>query len=340
MSGLYQIMYFTLIDIKNTLLSPFSIIIFAIIYYQYNQYKAPRTTLVRTLNSLFYGILGGFVTTIAFIYLEVVIVPKDYMYILAISLLLSVIDTRFMCFAYAGSLIALSSIVFDYPKVDNRDIMLVVATLHIVESVLVLVNGSKDRQPTFFQHEDEMVGGFTMNRFWPIPFVVFIGNDLIRPITLMAILNYGDFTLSYPGGKRVLSGILMLIYSSTLLIITKSIANPIIPPLFAILGHEFIISINKLIEKNRVPIFSPPLRGVRVLDVFKQGIGKEIGIETGDIIISINGVTVYDDYDLQTIELLRNENIRIVYFNKRRGIIEKVYRGKRKTLGIIVVPRV
>ena len=340
MNGLYQIMYFTLIDIKNTLLSPFFIIIFAIIYYQYNQFKSSRSTLVRTLNSLFYGILGGFVTTIAFIYLEVVIIPKDYMYILAISLLLSMIDTRYMCFAYSGSLITLSSIIFGYPRIDNRDIMLVAATLHIVESILVLINGSKDREPTLFQHEDITVGGFSMNRFWPIPFVVFIGHDLIKPVTLMAVLNYGDFTLSYPENKRIFSGILMLIYSSILLLITKSILNPVIPPLFAILGHEFIIYINKLIEQNRVPIFSPPIKGVRVLDILNNGIGKDMGIEIGDIIISINGVTVYDDRDLNNIELLNSGNTKILYFNRKKGITEKTYKGKRKTLGILVVPRV
>ena len=339
MSGLYQIMYFTLIDIKNTLLSPFFIIIFAIIYYQYYQSKTPRSTLLKTLNSTFYGILGGFITTIAFIYLEVVVIPKDFMYILTMAIILSLIDTRFMCFAYGGSLVSLLSIIIGFPKVESKDIMLVVAVLHIVESVLVLINGSKDRQPTFFSHEDETVGGFNMNRFWPIPFVIFIGDDLIKPITLMAILNYGDFTLSYPKRKSIFTGLLMLLYSLVLLFITRTIENNLIPPLFAILGHEFIIFINKLLEKNRVPIFSPPLKGVRVLDIVKRSIGKEIGLEIGDIIVSINGVIVYDDKDLQNIELLNNDIMKIVYFNKINGITEKVYRGNKKTLGISVVPR-
>lgn len=339
MSGLYQIMYFTLIDIKNTLLSPFFIIIFIIIYYQYYQPKTPRSTLLKTLNSTFYGILGGFITTIAFIYLEVVVIPKDFMYILAMAIILSLIDTRFMCFAYGGSLVSLSSIIIGFPKVENKDIMLVVATLHIVESILVLVNGSKDKQPTFFHHEEEIVGGFDMNRFWPIPFVIFTGNDLIKPITLMAILNYGDFTLSYPKRKSIFTGLLMLIYSSVLLFIIKSINNNILPPLFAIFGHEFIILINKLFEKNRVPIFSSPLKGVRVLDVVKGSIGKELGLEIGDIIISINSAIVYDDKDLQNIELLNNDIMKIVYFNRINGITEKVYKGNKKALGISIVPR-
>lgn len=340
MNGLYQIMYFTLIDIKNTLLSPFFIIIFGIIYYQYYQSNTLRSTLLKTLNSTFYGIIGGFVSTIAFIYLEVVVIPKDFMYILAMAIILSLIDIRFMCFAYGGSLISLSSIIFGYPKVENKDIMLIVAVLHIVESVLVLINGSKDRQPTFFHHEDETVGGFNMNRFWPIPFVIFIGNDLIKPITLMAILNYGDFTLSYPKRKSIFTGLLMLIYSSALLLITKIIDNNLIPPLFAILGHEFIILINKLFEKNRVPIFSSPLKGVRVLDVVKRSIGKEIGLKIGDIILSVNGVTIYDDKDLQNIEMLYSDSMKIVYFNKTKGITERVYKGDKKALGIWVVPRV
>src|SRR5690606_10902837 len=144
-------MYFTLIDIINTLVSPFFIAIFLIIIYQY--YKIDKSdyglsinknsALYKSINSTFYGVFGGFLSTIAFIYLEVVVVPKDFMYILTTAIVLSLISPRLMCFAYGGSIISLLSIMINFPRIDTRDIMLVVATLHIVESLLILINGYK-----------------------------------------------------------------------------------------------------------------------------------------------------------------------------------------------------
>jgi len=348
MYGLYQIMYYTLIDIRNTLISPFFIIILLIIYYQYYQMgkqvnslsNKKYSPLANTINSAIYGIFGGFITTIAFIYLEVVVIPKDFMYILFVAIFLSLINPRFMCFAYGGSIVSLACIIIGFPKVDTKDIMLIVATLHIVESILIFINGNNGNIPTYFQRDGDFVGGFNMNRFWPIPFVIFVGDGLIKPITLMAILSYGDFTLSYPKKKTIYTSLELLFYSSLLLVSVKVFSNPIIPPIFAIIGHEFLIYINKFKEKTRVPVFTTSHNGVRVLEVSKNSIGKKLGIDIGDIIISINEVVVRSEKDINEIESLGNAVIKIKYFNKRKGILTKTYEGKRKTLGISVVPRV
>ena len=348
MYGLYQIMYFTLIDIINTLLSPFFILIFVIIVYQYYQLgktdhglSTHKTSAIfKTLNSTLYGLLGGFITTIAFIYLEVAIIPKDFMYILTVAIILSLINPRFMCFSYGGSIVSLFSIIYGYPKVDAKDIMLVVATLHIVESLLIFLDGNNGKLPTYFDHRGEYVGGYNINRFWPIPFVIFIGDGLIKPITLMAILAYGDYTLSYPRKKTITTSFILLIYSISLLIIAKLQINPLIAPLFALFGHEFIIYINKIHEKNRTPIFTTANKGVRVIEVSRRGAAKKLGIKAGDIIISINEVIMHDEKDIHEIEMLKNNNIKISFFNIKKGIVTKVYNGKRKTLGITIVPKV
>ena len=348
MYGLYQIMYFTLIDIFNTLLSPFFILIFFIIFYQY--YKLGKSeyslsinkfsALNMTVNSTIYGIFGGFISTILFIYLEVAIIPKDFMYILTIAILLSLIDQRFMCFAYGGSIVSLLSIFLGYPKIDTRDIMLVVATFHLVESLLISFNGFKGHSSAYFEHKGEYVGGYNINRFWPIPFVIFIGDSLIKPITMMAIIAYGDFTVSYPRRKTIHTSVILFCYSLLLLFIIKNAKEPYVSPIFALLGHEFIVQINGIVEKNKVPIFTTSNRGVRVIDVYKKGIAKELGIIAGDIIISINEVIVYSEKDLLEIEELTNRIIRVNYFNKKEGIITKTYKGNKKTLGISIVPRV
>lgn len=124
MNGLYLIIYFTIIDIIKTLISPFFMLIFLLILYQY--YKLSKSEysisinkfspILSALNSTFYGAIGGIISTIAFIYLEVVVIPMDFMYIIVIAIVMSFINPRFMCIAYGGSIVCLASIILGFPK--------------------------------------------------------------------------------------------------------------------------------------------------------------------------------------------------------------------------------
>src|SRR5699024_6017793 len=339
MYGLYQIIYFTFFDILKTLTSPFFIIITMIIFFQYKE--ASLSPLKATLTSILYGIFGGIIATVSFIYLEIYIMPREFMYILIFAIILSLIDTRFVCFSYGGSLLVLSNIIFGYPQIDTYEVMIVVAVLHIVESILILLNGQSQSYINYFKMENEILGGFIFNRFWPIPFVIFIGDTMIRPITLVAILNYGDFTISNnPKKETIETASMIFLYSILLLIITKISNIEAIPPIFALLGHEFIIFLNKYKEKQKVPIYSETLNGIRVVKVEQKSIAWKIGMRPGDIILNINGIPINSEKDLIDINFLRNNRYIFKYFNRKKGLIEKTYIGKEKTLGIVASPKV
>ena len=347
MYGLYQILYYTIIDIYTTMKSPFFIALIAIIYFQYYKIgklekevlEKMRSPLLKTLTSAVFGIFGGIIVTIVFIYLGVQVDPKEFMYILISAIILSLINPRYMCFAYAGGLLSLTSIIFHYPKIDVQQIMTIVAVLHMIESILVLLDGNTSNLPTYY-NKGELIGGFNMNRFWPIPFVVFIGDDLIRPITLMAIISYGDFTVSsYPRVKTIKTSILLFIYSTVLLILAMKLESGIIPAIFAVVGHEFIILLNQYSEKRRTPLFTIPTKGSRILGVKPRSVGKILGLKAGDILISINGIKISDKRDLEDLKCLKPKEYRIKYFSHKTGIKHKVYRGKRKTLGLVILPR-
>ena len=348
MYGLYQIVQFTIIDILNTLKSPFFIAVLCIIYVQY--YKIGRmekeiigykkSAGLKLARSTMLGMLGGILTTVLFIYLGVVIIPTDFMYILVAAIILSFINPRYMCFAYAGGIVSLSSLIIGYPRIKISQVMSVVAVLHIVESILILLDGSKDRLPILFEARDEIVGGFNMNRFWPIPFVVFMGDGLIHPVTLMAILNYGDYSISsYPKKKTIKTSLSLFIYSVSLLYISKIIANPFISPIFALLGHEYIIIRNTKIEDKRFPIFNSPGKGVKVLEIIPNSIADKLGIKTGDILLKINGIEITDKKDLEDLMIISPGKFKIELFNIKTGLTTKRYNGKRKSLGLIIVPR-
>ena len=234
MYGLYQIIIFTIIDILNTIKSPFFIAILLIIYFQYYRigrieeenlgYK--RSPMLKLIVSTLFGILGGIITTVVFLYLGVVIIPLDFMYILIVTIVLSLINPRFMCFSYGGAVVSFSKLLLGYPNIQISQVMSVVAVLHIMESILIILDGWRSKLPIFLDTETGSIGGFNMNRFWPIPFVIFIGDGLIHPIPFMAIISYGDYSVSsYPRRKILRTSFSLFIYSLILLYITKTSNN-------------------------------------------------------------------------------------------------------------------
>ncbi|HLR21130.1 MAG TPA: hypothetical protein VK087_03915 [Tissierellaceae bacterium] len=247
MDGLYYIVYFTIIDILKTFTSPFFILILLMVFLQY--YKRIDKPIKATLNSMMFGILGGVIGTVVFIYLEIYIIPKDFIYIFIVAIVLSLIDPRLVCFAYGGSLVVLSNLIIGYPDIDAYKFMIVISVLHLIESLLILINGAGQKKAEVFNINGRLDSGYNFIRFWPLPLVIFIGDTIIKPVTLLAMLNYSDFTISdSPKIKTIKTSIMLFFYSIILFIITKIDVHPFLPPIFAILGHEFIMSLNKYKE--------------------------------------------------------------------------------------------
>lgn len=348
MYGLYQIVLFTIIDILNTIRSPFFIAILLIIYFQYYKiskiekenigYK--RSAILKLIVSTLFGILGGIITTVIFLYLGIVIIPVDFIYILVVTILLSLINPRFMCFSYGGAIVSLFSLIVGYPKIQISQVMSVVAVLHVIESILIILDGWRNKLPVFLKTQIGSIGGFNMNRFWPIPFVIFIGDGLIHPITFMAIISYGDYSISsYPRKKILRTSFSLFLYSITLLYIAKTANNLFIAPVFALIGHEIIILQNKIIENKGIPIFPASRKGLKVLEVVPSGIGKKVGIRSGDILLKINGVEIRDESDMKDIMKTEIRKFNIEFFSLRFGLSVRTCKRKGKSLGLITVPR-
>lgn len=249
MDGLYHIVYFAIIDILKTFISPFFILITIIIFSQY--YKVVDSPIKATITSIVFGSFGGILGTVIFTYLRIYLIPQDFIYIFTVAIILSLINPHLVCFAYGGSIVVLSNLIIGYPNIDSYEFMVVVAILHLIESLLILINGVSQKQKDFFNIDGNLVSGYSFYRFWPLPLVVFIGDTMIRPITLLAILNYGDFTISnYPKRKTIITSIMICVYGIILLILTMLEINKFLPPIFAIIGHEFIIALNKYKESK------------------------------------------------------------------------------------------
>ncbi|MQL53497.1 PDZ domain-containing protein [Desulfofundulus thermobenzoicus] len=286
-----------------------------------------------TLAAAGYGLLGGLLGSVLMVFIGLTLSGSGLIYLWPVAILLMLINARFLCFAYAGGLLALTKLLFGFPELNIAQVLALVAVLHMVESMLILTSGHLGAVPAYFKTPGgRVVGGFTLQRFWPIPIVALAvvgpaavqqgvsmpdwwpllkpevsGNpaDLVYTlIPVVAGLGYGDLAVSRrPGEKSRLSALFLGVYSLTLLLLAvlAQYHRPfaLLAALFSPLGHEMVIYIGKRVEFQRSPLFVPPVRGVGVLDVVPDTPAWRAGIRSGDVVLSLNRWPVNSRAELQ-----------------------------------------
>ena len=249
-------------------------------------------------------------------------------YLFIVALLLMMIHPRFLCFAYAGGLLSILSIVTGFPQIQVAHVMGLVAILHMVESLLIFFTGYLDPIPVYFRGPGQkMVGGFNLQKFWPIPLVAVMSTSMVSVpsvtdnwwpllnnpefydgivfslVPVMAILGYGEVaTTALPVHRSRRSALNLALFSVILL--GLSVLGSYYPSLlflaalFGPLGHELVIAIAWRSERLRTPIYTPPAHGLMVLDVVYGSPAQQAGVRSRDIIIELNGNMVGSPADL------------------------------------------
>lgn len=318
--------------------SPFYLLLIIFIGWQYKkmQERQPaaglagysRQYLHATLIATVAGILGGFLGSFLLILFGIDIAGLGLVYLFAIALLLLMIHPRFLCFAYAGGLLSLVSLATGFPRIQVADVMALVAILHMVESLLILFTGHLDPIPVYLRGERGTVGGFNLQKFWPIPLVALMSTGMVPISTgpdswwpllkdsiglyegvsfslvpVLAILGYGELTTTaMPVHRSRSSALYLAIFSATLL--GLAVLGSYYPSLlflaalFGPLGHEMVVFIGWQSERRHPPIYVSPPQGVMVLDVVRRSPAEKAGLRSGDIITELNGRAVYGPADL------------------------------------------
>lgn len=349
-------MFELLYSLLSSLKSPVYWIVVAIVIFQYKKlgkmekmilgsYKEPLYK--KAIASTVLGLLGGIVGSIVFMVLGTRVNSSDFIYILPLAILLSLIHPRFICFSYAGGIIALISLLFGYPKINIISVMTIVAVLHLIEAFLIIIDGHNGKIPIFMEKDNEIVGGFNMNRFWPVPFLVFLEGGSPLPVTVVAILGYGDFALAkYPKDKTKETAAMLFIFSALLLVLSElaksyskmlyvlAIASPVF--------HEMIIQMGRKRERLGEAIFTPSQRGLKLLDTMPYGVGEKMGLKTGDIILSINGNGVQSKEDILNALYFSPKYIWIDVLNEKGKLVTldyKDYREGIQSLDVLFIPK-
>lgn len=339
--------------------------------------------------SLLFGAAGGLVATVLLTVVGVVLSPTEMTYVWVLALVLATFNVRYTCFAYAGGLLSLASLIlnalptyaFDQLLVQTvyedvrglhvADLLALVAVLHIVEAVLVRWTGAHGALPVFVEGKrGRLIGGFILQKFWVVPMATFVVTgtgaeatalDLpawwplmplgaaagaLQVLPVPAILGYSGAALTQtPREKVKLTSRLLALYGLVLLGLAIGAAwwPPLmwVAALFAPLVHELLVLWELRGEQAGQPIYVRPLHGLKILDVLPKSPAMEIGLQSGETIVKVNGTPVNTPYDLH-FALSQNPAYAklevLTMAGEPKFASTAIYMGDHHQLGVILVP--
>lgn len=332
-----------LVTLAGTLADPLFWVVVMLVALQYRRMAAVKRAFFgeaglggvwrETALAAAYGLLGGFLGSLAIVLVGLTLTGSGLVYLWPVAVLLMLINARFLCFAYAGGVLALAHLFFGFPEVNIAQVLALVAVLHMVESLLILASGHLGAVPAYFRAPGgRVVGGFTLQRFWPIPIAalavvgpVAVQHGVVMPewwplfkpdvpgnpaeltyalVPVVAGLGYGDLAVSRrPAVKSRLSALYLGSYSLLLLLLAywSQHLHPLafLAAVFSPLGHELVIYAGKKGEFRRRPIYVPPPQGVGVLDVIPDAPAYRAGLRAGDVVLAVNRTPVNSRRELE-----------------------------------------
>ncbi|NLK87263.1 MAG: PDZ domain-containing protein [Clostridiaceae bacterium] len=320
------------------------------------------------------GLAAGFASSFLTVAAGVTIETDTIRYLFYVMCLLLLIDLRFVSIPYAAGLLAAVSLIPGTPQIYLPSLLFLVAVLQLAESILVFLYRKKDYIPVFLRHKNEITGAFLIRRYWMVPIVFFtymaqqssISLDFsaswplifnVPPLSgavyalgldsLVAVLCHTDIAIATQPEKRSARSSILLLGYSTVLMLLAFISRRAewvgaVGAVFCIGGKEGLYLMSTLYEQKRKPLYSAVRRGIRVLDVLPGSHAAAMGLQRGDVILSINKNDVQSEEGI--IEALREFPtytwIQVRCWDSTEKTLEyRCYPGGYDTLGIITVPR-
>lgn len=297
------------------------------------------------------GILAGLLASAFMLLLGLSLSQIGLLYIWPVALLLLLVHPRFLCFSYAGGIVALAALVLRhivlpfFPVLAEQKLvsplleihipalLALIGLLHLIESLLIHLSGHRGSSPLYFKRAGgEVVGAFSLQKFWPIPLVALLATvvleseiqgvnmpewwPLLKPVLelepgqslqymalpVLAALGYSDLALSSsPREKSACTACYLSLYS--VILIGLALAAELWPwaapigVLFSPLGHEAVIHYGNRKERSRGAIYCSTARGIPLMMVLPRSAAARAGLHPGDLVQRVNGATVHSDLD-------------------------------------------
>lgn len=395
-----ELILYTLRTVAYAIVEPmhiFMLVILGVMFYSKNKRismmqkvtigESINSPLELTLSQIAIGIIAGAVVSVILSILGIIFNENSGIEIMfMISILLLFIKKRFICFSYSGAVLGAISIIASflarstntesYININILSLMTFVGVMHVIEGILVMLDGGRGAIPVFSNRDEKIVGGFAYNRYWALPVAIFIAitsnistavtssvstpnwwpiinrsqallmlsSMIISAIPLYGVVAYNSVSFTKRKNiKPIYSGIGILVYGIILTLISQlaqfGIIGQIVVVVFAPLGHELMIKIQHKIEKSGQYIYVTDDNGVSVLEVAPSSPAYKSGIRRGDKILAVNGHEV-----LSEIEIFKavRENIKEIPFRVKKisgEIVDLRILPKDKKVGMLLVPR-
>jgi hypothetical protein len=332
----FDLLQLLVLTMLTVLMEPLFWGIMALVTHQYWQMQRNQLSMFgvsgtplsrQVIWALVFGTVGGLLGSVVLTLVGVNIERMGFEYIWPLAIFLALINLRFLCFAYAGGIVAIANALFGWPNVDVPQVLALVAALHVTESVLIAISGRYGATPVIIKHGDRLVGGFNLQNFWPLPLVVLAtvamqtgalpegvfhtpdwwpllplgieppaGSEWVYVMMpVVAALGYADVVVSStPEQRRRHSAISLAFYSLSLLAMALLAAKfawlKLPAALLSPLGHEYLVRRDSRMELAGIPRYVPPEKGVMVLETIEGGIARQMGLRTGDIVLDLSGM--------------------------------------------------
>ena len=109
------------------------------------------------------------------------------------------LSPRYLCFAYAGAYWPLSVWSLAIPRSSVPQLMALIAILHMVESLLILLSGRLNPMPVYVKYENQIRGGFNLQKFWPIPLIALVSAGIADPASGVMMPEWWPLLKDYDG---------------------------------------------------------------------------------------------------------------------------------------------
>ena len=340
-----------------------------------------------TLSQIVLGILAGAIGSIILTILGITFSENSGVeFVFIASILLMFYRPRFVCFSYSSAVLGALSIIItliskfvgqkSFLSINILSLISFVGVIHIIEGLLVMIDGSRGAVPVFTKKEDNIIGGFSLNRYWALPIAVIIifggqgslissvaintptwwplinrtetvamlSSAVISSIPFYGMVGYSSVTFTKEKKKKALySGIGIFIYGASLLAVAQlanlGVVGQILVIIYTPLAHEFMLKHQRDKENKNTFLYVSDDEGISVLEVAPSSPAFEVGIRRGDKILEINGQKIESEGEVFKIVRDNIFKLTIKIKTKTGNIVEYLVQPRNKRLGMLLVPK-
>lgn len=324
---------------------------------------------------LLVGLITGFIGGVLTVSMGLHIEPEGLQAFLIAMVLMAMFNHRFVNPSYAGGLLCLYTLIFNYDKIHISSMLTLIAVFQLIEAVLVYLNRKNDNIPIFIRQNGEITGAFIKQNYYGIPFMLLAfsitpysmwhneivltwstvfnnslmnaGNAVLLLTGAIGVTNYSSISISTPPEEKCRNDAVKFLAGSLILFLLaffseKIIALKWIGAVFALLYRELLYWQALYAERKKEPLYTVVKRGLRILEVIPGGTADKMKIKRGEIILNINGKPVQSEDGIRHI-LSGSPTFIWMHTQDAKGQVKvyeyKCYPDGVKDLDVIIVPK-